>query len=144
MKAHDFTCSITAPVTADEAMSAISHVELWWTKNFKGSAKNLNDVFTVTFGETFVDFRIAELIPDAKVVWAVTDCNLHWQNNKTEWNGTKVIYELSSAGGETTINFTHQGLQPQVECYANCSKGWTEHITESLLKLLTEGVGEPI
>ncbi|WP_448702234.1 SRPBCC domain-containing protein [Mucilaginibacter sp. AW1-3] len=143
MKTPDFTCSITAKVTAEEALDAISHVDQWWAKTFEGSAQHLNDVFTVRFGTTYVTFCVSELIPATKVVWTVTDSHLPWQKDITEWTGTKVIYQIVSGNGTTTINFTHQGLQPGVECYNQCVKGWTEHLTESLQKLLSEGVGEP-
>jgi hypothetical protein len=143
MKNQDFNCSITANVSAEEAMEAISQVSVWWAKNFTGSAEKLNDEFTVTFGDTFVSFKVTELVPEAKVVWTATDCYLPWLNDKTEWTGTKVIFELSTENGETTIHFTHQGLLPEVECYDMCVKGWTQYIPGSLLALLKEGVGQP-
>ena len=69
-------------------MKKISKVNGWWAKNFTGKAEALNDKFSVHFGETFVDFHVSELIPDKKVVWKVTDCNLHWINKK-EWKERK-------------------------------------------------------
>ena len=143
MKNQDFNCSITANITAEESMDAVSQVSVWWAKDFTGSAEKLNDEFTVRFGETFVTFKITEFIPDSKVVWTTTDCYLPWLNDKTEWTGTKVIFEISTENNQTTINFTHQGLVPQAECYDMCVKGWTEYVPGSLLKLLKEGVGQP-
>ena len=143
MKTEDFNCRITANVRAEQAMQAISHVQLWWAKDFAGSAEKAGDVFKVKFGETFVDFKITEFVRDARIVWTVTDCYLPWQNDKTEWTGTNVIFEIATNGGESTINFTHQGLVPEVECYEMCIKGWTGYVTGSLLNLLTTGVGQP-
>lgn len=97
----------------------------------------------VDFGETFVDFQISELIPNKKLVWLVTDCNLHWINNKKEWNGTEVVFEISSARDKTKIDFTHIGLVRGAECYEDCEVGWTEHITDSLVKFINEGKGKP-
>lgn len=144
MKNQDFTCSITADVTADEAMFAISQIQDWWKKDFVGTAEKLNDEFTVRFSdESFVNFTITEFVPNAKVVWTVTDCFLPWFADKTEWTGTRIIFGLATTGDSTTINFTHQGLAPQVECYDMCAAGWTGHITTSLQKLLAEGMGQP-
>ncbi len=144
MKTSDFNCSITANVSADEAMYAISQIQDWWKKGFAGTAEKLNDEFTVKFsGESFVNFTITEFVPDTKVVWTVTDCFLPWFADKTEWTGTNVVFELSSHGHSTTINFTHQGLVPQVECFNMCAAGWTGHVTNSLQKLLAEGLGQP-
>ena len=67
MKNQDFNCSITANVSPEEAMKAISQVSVWWAKDFSGSAEKLNDEFTVRFGETFVKFKITEFIPDSKL-----------------------------------------------------------------------------
>ena len=143
MKNQDFNCSITANVTAEEAMEAISRVSEWWAKDFTGSAEKLNDEFTVRFGDPFVTFKVTEFVPDSKTVWTATDSYLPWLNDKTEWTGTKVIFEISTKNNQTTVNFTHRGLLPQVECYDMCVKGWTQYIPGSLLKLLTESVGQP-
>jgi len=143
MKNKDFTCSITANVTAEEATEAISQVWVWWAKDFTGRAEKLDDEFTVRFGETFVTFNITELVPNTRVVWTATDCYLPWLNDKTEWTGTKLIFGISTENDQTTINFRHQGLVPDVECYDMCVKGWTQYIPGSLLKLLRDGVGQP-
>jgi hypothetical protein len=144
MKNQDFNCSITANVSAEEAMESICHVSDWWAKDFTGKAEKLHDVFTVKFGTTFVTFNITEFVPDTKVVWRVTDCYLPWLNDKIEWKGTKVIFEITTENDlTTTIYFTHEGMVPQAECYDTCVKGWTGHITGSLQKLLKTGIGQP-
>ncbi|MBU6469993.1 MAG: SRPBCC domain-containing protein [Gammaproteobacteria bacterium] len=143
MHAQPYTCSITVPVPITEAFAAIGHVADWWAKVFEGRAEALDDVFTVRFGETFVTFRITEIIPDQKAVWHVTDCFLPWLKDKTEWTGTEAIWKLAASPGGTRIDFTHAGLVPQVECYGVCVKGWDQHIKDSLYKLLTTGKGSP-
>jgi activator of Hsp90 ATPase-like protein len=135
--------SITVNASAAEALEKISRVNLWWAKNFTGDAQKLNDKFTVRFGETFVDFEITALIPDKKVVWNVTDCNLHWIKTKKEWNNTEVVFELSPENNKTKIDFTHVGLVPGIECYNDCEEGWNGHITNSLAKFINEGKGMP-
>jgi len=135
--------TITVDASAEEAMKKISQVNHWWAKKVKGKTEKLNDKFTVDFGETFVDFQIIELIPNKKVVWKVTDCNLHWINNKKEWNGNEVVFEISSENNKTKIDFTHIGLVPGVECYNDCEVGWDGHVTNSLVKFINEGKGMP-
>ena len=143
MKTHDYTCSIQTSVSAKEAYDKIARVSEWWAKNFKGSARNLGDTFTVRFGETFVDFKISEAVPESRIVWQVANCHLPWLKDKTEWNGTSATWEISSSSGITTITFTHHGLTPDVECFSACEKGWNSHIQKSLLKLLNDGKGFP-
>jgi Activator of Hsp90 ATPase homolog 1-like protein len=143
MKKQSYQKTISADVSAEEAFQKISKVNKWWSASFKGSAEKLNDVFSVNFGETYVNFKLIEVVPNKKVVWLVTDCNLHWINNKTEWKGTKVVFELSPQSKKTKVTMTHAGLVPEVECYKDCKVGWDFYIEKSLFKLLTEERGLP-
>ena len=143
MEKQNFHRAITVNASAAETMKKISQVNLWWAKKFTGSAEKLNDKFSVHFGETFVDFKVSEMVPDKKVVWKVTDCNLHWINEKKEWKGTEVVFELSPANKKTKIDFTHVGLVPGVECYESCEFGWSGHLTTGLEDLINKGKGQP-
>jgi hypothetical protein len=143
MGQNNFHRTISVNVSPKEAIEKINQVDKWWAKKVKGKAEKLNDAFTVDFGSTFVDFTISELVPNKKVVWKVTDCNLDWITNKKEWNGTEVVFEISEKNNATQIDFTHVGLVPGVECYSDCEAGWTGHVTGSLVKFMNEGVGMP-
>jgi hypothetical protein len=143
MKTQHFQCHMTTESTAKDALKKISQVSAWWAKVVEGKAEKANDVFTVRFGDTFVTFRVTAF-SENKIVWLVTDCFLPWQNNKTEWTGTEVQYELTEKNGHTDILFTHVGLVPEVECYDQCSTGWTKHIEGSLAKLMDQGIGVPV
>ena len=142
--AVDYQRSITVNVPAAVAHERVNRVSEWWTESFKGRSQAPGDTFTVRFGATFVDFRVAEVLPTKRAVWQVTDCHLHWLNDKKEWNGTRLGWEISSDGGETTrLRMTHVGLVPGIECYGSCEIGWDFYVGESLLKLLTDGKGLP-
>jgi len=140
---QDFSLVFTVNASAKETMKRIGQVDLWWAKNFKGQAGKLNNEFSVYFGDTYVDFRISEVIPDKKITWLVTDCNLHWIKDNKEWNNTEVIWKLSEKDGKTQIDFVHKGLTPESECYDSCKPGWTHHIKDSLVKLIEKGIGFP-
>ncbi len=134
---------LTTPASAGKAFNAIGSVGDWWAKDTKGNTRKLGGVFTVRFGETFVNFKVAEYQPDRKVTWEVTDCYLPWLDDKTEWKNTSVHWEVSSKDKLTEIAFTHVGLQPQIECYENCVKGWDQYVLGSFKKLLATGEGSP-
>ena len=137
----DFHRSITVNVSPGEAMNKISQVNRWWKQDFSGSAQNPGDRFTVLFGDpSFVDFVVSELVQNKKLVWKVTDCYLPWFENKKEWNGTDVVFVLLEEDGKTTIDFTHIGLVPEIECYEVCEKGWNGHI-DTLGRFIDEGKG---
>lgn len=143
MNQQNYQCSITADITPREAFNSINNVNEWWAKNFEGYSQKLDDIFTVRFGETFVTFKISEVIPDKKIVWQVLDCYLHWLHDKTEWSGTSIMFEISPADDSTQVTMTHIGLVPGIECFDQCEEGWNHFIKESLFKLLTEHAGVP-
>ncbi len=87
--------------------------------------------------------KITELVPGKKIVWLILDSFLSFVDDKTEWNGTKVTFEVSKKGDKTEVRFTHVGLVPEYECYGTCSNAWSSYVNGSLRKLITTGKGEP-
>ncbi len=147
-KDKNYHRTITVSSSTAEAMDKISQINYWWKHDFSGSAEKLNDKFTVPFGDlngekSFVDFVVSEFEPNKKTVWEVTNCNLPWFKDKTEWNNTEVVFEISSESNKTKIDFTHIGLVPGVECYNACEKGWDGQVTNSLVNFINEGKGNP-
>lgn len=138
----DLHIGISANVSAKVAMNRIEQVGRWWTRELTGKSEKVGNAFTAHFGDRFVSFRVVESIPDKKVVWRVTDCH-RWISNKQDWIDTDVIFEIAEESGTTTVNFTHKGLVPGLECYDECMKGWTHYVARSLRRLLTEGQGLP-
>jgi len=144
MNQQNFHCSICANVSIKDAFDGVSkRVPEWWTENFEGSSENLNNIFTVRFGETFGTYKIVEVISDKKILWFTIDCNLHLLKNKKEWKDTKMLWEFSTKNNLTEIKFTHIGLVPELECFTDCSGGWNHYVGKSLYKLLTEQKGMP-
>ncbi|MBS1525546.1 MAG: SRPBCC domain-containing protein [Bacteroidetes bacterium] len=135
-------CSITANITAREAFEKISHVSRWWISNVEGKSANPGDIFTVSLGTTWVTFKLVEVVPEKKVVWEITDCFLPWLNDKTEWTGSRIIWNVQRANGGVEISFTHT-LAPEMECFNQCEKAWTAYIKESLFNYIKEGKGMP-
>ncbi len=144
MKEQDYTINILVDATPEEAFKNINNVSKWWTENLEGSSENLNDAFTVRFDEVHVSTqKLVELIPGKKIVWLVTESRLNFINDKQEWTGTKICFEISGENKKTEIRFTHQGLVPEIECFDACSNAWSQYIQQSLLKLINTGSGEP-
>ncbi len=143
MNKHDFNCSINADAPPSEAFDSITNVSQWWAKNVTGNPKTLNSIFSVHFGETSGTFKIAEMIPERKIVWEVMDCYLPIFKNVKDWMNTKIIWEISTENNLTKITFTHMGLVPGKECYKDCQGGWSFFVKESLFSLITQGKGLP-
>ncbi|MDB5255885.1 MAG: hypothetical protein JWM14_580 [Chitinophagaceae bacterium] len=139
---YNFQSSITVKTSAGEVLQKISQLQGWWGVQFSGHAEKQSDTFTVTMGaDSFFHFTVTELISNKRLVWLVTDCNMPWYENKKEWANTKLIFDLTESDGTTIVNFTHEGLTPDVQCYKDCAPGWTHWIETSLFSYLTTGKG---
>ena len=142
MENNDFNSSLSAKISAGEAIKKISNVPAWWGITFTGSAEKQNDKFTVKMGgDSFFHFTVTELIPGKRVAWLVTDCNMPWYSDKKEWANTRLIFDLNENDAVTAVNFRHEGLTPKNECYMDCERGWTHWIQTSLFSYLTNGKG---
>ena len=139
---ENYSASIMVPVTATDTLKKISNLPGWWGVRFSGKAEKLNDEFEIKMsGDSYFKMRVAELTPAKKLVWLVTDCHMPWYTDKNEWTNTKLIFDVVENNGSTILKFTHQGLTPDVECYKDCSPGWSHWIQTSLFSYLTTGQG---
>lgn len=144
MKAQDYHTSITVDATAEEAFESINSVTSWWTENMEGSSQELNDEFSVRFGDVhYSKQKLVEVVPGKKVVWLVTDSKLNFLKDKQEWDNTRISFEISTEKGKTKIDFKHIGLVPEIECFDACSNAWGQYIQQSLLPLINTGKGQP-
>ena len=139
MKTSDFTTTILVDQTPEEVFNAINNVRGWWTgePGIEGSTDKLNDEFTYDYKPIHHSKqKITELIPGKKIVWLVTDSELNFTKNKSEWTGTKITFEITKKGDKTEVRFTHVGLVPTIECYGDCSNAWGSYISGSLRNLI--------
>jgi hypothetical protein len=144
MNTTDYRITLTVDNPPEDAFDAINHVTSWWSEDFQGKSASLDDEFEVSFGDVhYSRHKLVEIIPGTKIVWLVTDSKLNFLKDKSEWNGTRNIFEISKQGDKTAIHFTHEGLSPEIECFDACSNGWKYYLEGSLLKLLTSGQGHP-
>jgi hypothetical protein len=116
----------------------------WWSKNFEGKSQKPNDVFTVRFSDgDMYQAKVAEMLPDTKIIWEFIDAYQAWVKNPTEWVGTKIIWEVFPQTDSVEVKITHVGLAPELECFDRCTKGWDYLMQESLCEFLNEGKGHP-
>jgi hypothetical protein len=142
MNGLDFTTTITVNNTPIEVFNAINNVDSWWQGEITGETSKVNDEFDYRMKDIhFSRQKVVELVPGKKVVWLVTDSNLSFTSNKTEWTGTKICFNITAAGNKTRLHFTHEGLVPAFQCYGGCSNGWEKLVQQSLYSLLTTGKG---
>jgi uncharacterized protein YndB with AHSA1/START domain len=144
MTMKDFTTSFTVHQSPEQVFEAVNNVRGWWSGEIDGATDQLGAEFTYTYKDVHrTTQKITELVPGKKIVWHVTDSSINFVKDKTEWNGTRVVFEIAKKGGKTELSFTHKGLVPTIDCYRDCSGAWGFYINNSLRSLITTGRGEP-
>lgn len=144
MKNQNFSTRILVNQTPEDAFSTINNVRDWWSENIEGDTARVNAVFYYHYQDIHrCTFKITELVPGKKVVWHVLHNDFSFIKDKTEWDGTDIIFEIARKGDKTEIRFTHVGLVPEYECYDVCTDAWGTYINHSLFDLMTKGKGDP-
>lgn len=139
----DFTTTIRVDASAQAAFDAINDVSGWWGR-ITGTTTAVGDEFVyVVPGLHYSGFRIVDLEPGRRVAWLVTGSYLDFVEDKQEWNGTTVRFDIAEAADGTRVTFTHEGLETDVECYEACSNAWSMFVNGSLKAFIETGTGAP-
>jgi hypothetical protein len=137
---QDFSTAFKVDQTPDEAFAAINDVRSWWTGDIIGSTDVLGGEFTYRYGDMhYSKQKITELVPGEKVVWTVLDGRINFVDDKDEWTGTTIRFEIARKDDRTEVRFTHVGLVPENQCFNGCSNAWTYYINDSLRGLIAGG-----
>lgn len=144
MTTPGFTTTIVVDETPEKVFNVITNPRGWWSEEIEGNTNNLNDEFNYHYEDIHrCKIKIIEFIPNEKVVWLVLDNYFKFTKDKSEWTGTKIIFEISEKDNKTQLRFTHQGLVPAYECYDICRDAWSTYIHNSLRSLIITGKGQP-
>jgi hypothetical protein len=144
MTNQNFTTTFSVDQTPEEIFKAINNVRGWWSEEIEGGTDTLGAEFKYHYKDVHrCKMKITEFVPGQKVVWVVLDNYFNFTEDKTEWKGTKVIFEVSKIDDKTQLRFTHEGLVPEYECFNVCSNAWGSYINGSLRSLITTGKGQP-
>ena len=140
MTDSNYTTRFTVDQSPEAVFAAINDPRAWWSGEFEGGAKKLGDVFTYRYKEFhYSKQEVTELVPAKRVAWQVLEGTLSFVEDKTEWTGTTITFDIARMGDKTEVVFTHVGLKPAVECYDTCSDAWTSLIQGSLKQLIETG-----
>jgi hypothetical protein len=148
MSTNGHTATIEVAKPPRDAFDCITAITKWWVApagDFEGRSTALGDEFVIRHGDVhYSRHKLVERVPDRKLVWLITDSKLAWlEKNQCEWTHTRLVFELTSEGDKTVIRFTHEGLLPEMECFARVSKAWNMLIKEWLYDFITHGTPRP-
>ena len=143
MNESNLSISFVVGNTPEEVFDAINNVRGWWSGQIEGRTDELGR-FEYHYADVHrCTIDITELVPGKKVSWHVVDNYFSFVEDKSEWKGTDIVFQIDRKGDRTEVRFTHVGLVPSYECYDVCSDAWGTYIKGSLRNLITSGKGQP-
>lgn len=143
-ESKNYTSTIFVEQSAETAFKAIKKFGAWWSEEIEGNTDKLNETFLYHYKDVHLSkIKLIEIAPNKKLVYQVLDNEFNFVKDKSEWIATKLIFEISDENGKTKVQFTHEGLVPDYECYYVCQDAWTGYIQGSLQSLITTGKGKP-
>lgn len=140
---RSYTTAFTVTQSPQAVFTAIVNPRAWWSGEHDGMADRVGDTFTYRYKQLhYSKQQVTELVPGRRVAWYVTEAMLAFVEDKTEWAGTTITFDIAKKGDRTEVVFTHLGLKPAVECFDTCSDAWTSLIQGSLKQLIETGKTE--
>jgi hypothetical protein len=137
---RSYTTAFTVSQSPEAVSAAIVNPRAWWSGEHDGMSDRVGDTFTYRYKELhYSKQRVTELVPGKRVAWHVTEGMLAFVEDKSEWVGTTITFDIARKGNMTEVVFTHVGLKPAGECYDTCSDAWTSLIQGSLKQLIETG-----
>jgi hypothetical protein len=144
MDTPNFTASFVVDQSPTQVFDAVNNVRGWWSETIEGTTDKVGASFKYRHKDLHRSTqKIAELVPDKKIRWRVLDSELGFVKDKSEWNGTEIVFQIARKDGRTELRMTHAGLVPGLECFSDCSGGWGFYFGKSLRRLITTGKGQP-
>ncbi|WP_323097310.1 SRPBCC domain-containing protein [Intrasporangium sp. YIM S08009] len=148
----DLTMSFTVEQTPQEVFDAVTDVRSWWSGSIVGDTTTLGAEWVYTVPDIhFSKFRTTRLDAGSRVEWLVLDSHLTFPEDKQEWTGTTVRFDIArepadAAAGDparTRLTFTHVGLHAGHECFDVCRTAWSQYVLGSLRDRVLTGAGVP-
>ena len=137
----DYKATITTNKSIEIVYKAIAEeMSDWWTPMSNKFLKIGDQAKTDFGGESYWSFEATLLDNPRRIELVCHDAyRIHEglsDNIRTEWLGTKLVFEIIEENEKTSIDFTHVGLVHELECYEVCKGGWDYFFLESLKKYI--------
>ncbi|MEO6315737.1 MAG: SRPBCC domain-containing protein [Chitinophagaceae bacterium] len=144
MDKQNYTATILVDQRPQTAFEAIKNFRAWWSEDIEGETGTIDQVFFYHYKDIHLcKLKLIEAVPGKRLIYSVIDNQFSFTQDKSEWVGTKLIFEIAAEGAKTRVQFTHEGLVPAYECYRVCYDAWGNYINNSLYNLITTGKGAP-
>ena len=139
-----YTTSFTVDQSPEDVFKAINNVRAWWLGDIEGRTDRLGDEFTYRYQDLHRStHKITELAPGKKIVWHTVDASLNFVKDKTEWNGTDIVFEIARKGDKTELRFTQSDWFRPSSAMAAAQAPGAPTSTSSLRRLIMDGKAKP-
>lgn len=140
----NFTTSFRVTQSPDAVYEAAKNFRAWWSESIEGPTDELDQPFFYHYKTVHLcRLKPTEMIPGKKLVYTVLANEFNFTTDKSEWVGTRLVFDISRDGDSTVLTFTHEGLVPGYQCYEVCRDAWMSYIQGSLKSLIETGKGNP-
>ena len=137
---NDFTTTFTVDRSPEQVYAVINDVRSWWDGQIDGPTDTLGEDFRYRHSDMHDSTQaVVELVPSSRIAWLVVDAHLTFTNDPGEWKETTITFDLLPRVTGTEVVFTHHGLVPALECFEDCSSGWTHFVGGRLRDVLAAG-----
>lgn len=144
MNNQNYSTTILVEQSPKEVYNAINQVRKWWSEEIEGPTDQLNKEWFYHYQDIHLcKVKVIELVPEKKVVWEVRENSFNFIEDKSEWVGNHMVFDIAREGDKTRLTFTQEGLTEFYECFKVCRDGWDNYINNSLYHFITTGKGEP-
>lgn len=146
----DFQLHLQFAVPPEQLFTALATLDgarQWWTIFCDGS-EDLGGQLSYRFpaASFYAVMKTLRKEPPGLLEWECTDSSHSADcgySDLRDWIGTIIRFEIQDLGnGRSQLDFTHSRLT-QLECFEQCSSGWSFFLNESLRGYLENGKGQP-
>lgn len=107
----------STPEKIYEAITTQKGIASWWSIH-NNAKKEVGSIYKISFGgDYYKEIKIAELVPDKKVIWEIL-------NATPEWINTKVEFDISMGKETAELRFNHSGWKEYTDMFAQCNHHW--------------------
>ena len=127
----DYSATICTTADLRATSRAIrNEMDMWWSTRVERTETQA----TIRFYNSHVTFAFDAGATDRKFSWTCIDAKMIIDGIKdhTEWNGTKLLWEIAPNESGNCVTLTHIGLNHALECHRACVAGWAKYFENSL------------
>src|ERR1700729_1670155 len=96
---QDFSVTVTVDQTPQQVFDAIADVRGWWSEDIDGRTDALGAEFEFHYKDLHrTTQKISEWVPGKRVVWHVTASQIGFVEDKEEWTGTDIVFDIARKG----------------------------------------------